>query len=696
MEMVADIGRYLDGRLASSATRRGAPGPGGRELLGRLVGAVDARVPYDAPVLDATLQHDAKMGAGAGYEIFAARWPVLDGMDAEGLLLRPRGTARAYVVALPDADQTPEALARGFARRLAESGCLVLIPTMIDRADTHSGNPAIRYTNQPHREFIHRMAYEMGRHIVGYEAQKVMAAVDWMARQPKAPIAVAGYGEGVIVALIAAALDPRIDAALVSGYFQARGKVVWKEPLYRNIWSQLEHFGDAELAGLIAPRPLVVEASAHPEIGGPPPEREGRRGAASGAITTPPLSDVRSEVERAARYPGVRARLVEGGPGGEAALAALLEAMSLGLAADGGPARFGGYAPNTGARLERQFRQMVEFTQKLMRLSEFKRKQYMSRLEPRDLDKFRQGVEAYRAEFWSESQGKMPPPTEALAAETRPIYDTPAYRGYEVSIPVWNGISAYGILLLPKDLKPGERRPVVVCQHGLEGRPQDVVQAGDERTRGIYRNFAAELAERGFIVFAPQNPYIGMETFRILMRKANPVKLSLFSFIIGQHERIIDWLETLPMVDKSRIGFYGLSYGGKTAMRVPAVVTRYALSICSGDFNEWVWKVVSTDYPFSYMFTQEYDMLEFNLGHTFNYAEMAMLIAPRPFMVERGHADGVGIDEWVSAEFAKVRRFYAYLGLPERTEIEYFKGPHQVHGVGAYDFLHKHLAWPKR
>ena len=48
-------------------------------------------------------------------------------------------------------------------------------------------------------------------------------------------------------------------------------------------------------------------------------------------------------------------------------------------------------------------------------------------------------------------------------------------------------------------------------------------------------------------------------------------------------------------------------------------------------------------------------MPEWNLGHTFNYAEMAALIAPRPFMVERGHNDGVGIDEMVAYEYAKVR-----------------------------------------
>ena len=40
------------------------------------------------------------------------------------------------------------------------------------------------------------------------------------------------------------------------------------------------------------------------------------------------------------------------------------------------------------------------------------------------------------------------------------------------------------------------------------------------------------------------------------------------------------------------------------------------------------------------------------------YAEMAALIAPRPFMVERGHFDGVAPDETVAYEFAKVRHLY--------------------------------------
>jgi len=126
-------------------------------------------------------------------------------------------------------------------------------------------------------------------------------------------------------------------------------------------------------------------------------------------------------------------------------------------------------------------------------------------------------------------------------------------------------------------------------------------------------------------------------------------------------------------------------------MRVPPVEPRYKVVICSGDFNEWLWKITSVDEPFSYVYTREYEILEWDLGHTFNYFEMAAMIAPQPFMVERGHNDGVGIDEWVSFEYAKVRRLYAQLGIPEKTEIEYFMGPHQIHGVGTFAFLRKHL-----
>jgi hypothetical protein len=293
--------------------------------------------------------------------------------------------------------------------------------------------------------------------------------------------------------------------------------------------------------------------------------------------------------------------------------------------------------------------------------------------------------------------GKLPAPTLPINARTRLSYDEPKWRGYEVTLDLYPDVFAYGILLVPKDLKKGERRPVVVCQHGLEGRPQDVVNP--TKKTPYYNSFGAQLADRGYIVYAPQNPYIGQDKFRVLQRMANPLSLSLFSFIVRQHERTLDWLVGLPFVDPKRMAFYGLSYGGKTAMRVPAILPRYCLSICSGDFNEWIWKNISVDFRISYIFSGEYEMYEFDLGNTYNYAEMANLIAPRPFMVERGHDDGVGIDEWVAYEYAKVRRLYAKLGLADRTAIEFFVGGHMINGKGTFAFLDRHLRWaanPKR
>jgi len=251
-------------------------------------------------------------------------------------------------------------------------------------------------------------------------------------------------------------------------------------------------------------------------------------------------------------------------------------------------------------------------------------------------------------------------------------------------------VIAYGVLLVPRNILPNEKRPCVVFQHGLEGRPKDVIE-GDHYA---YHDVAAKLVEQGYIVFAPQNLYIFEDRFRTLQRKSNLLGKTLFSTIISQHQQITDWLSTLPQLDSSRIAFYGLSYGGKSAMRIPALVPNYCLSICSADFNDWVWKNASTTSPYSYVWTGEYEIFEFGLGQKFNYAEMATLIAPRPFMVERGHFDGVAPDERVALEFAKVKHLYAAkLGIANDACIEWFVGPHTVNGQGTFQFLADKLGW---
>lgn len=679
-----------------------------------IIGAVDERLRPRAIEWVATSAQPALIAEGAGYKVYTVRWPVFPGVFGEGLLLEPNGPPAARIVALPDAGWSPEMLAglaagvppgAQFARRLAEQGCQVLIPVLIDRKSVWTGLPGVRRSNIPHREFLYRMSFEVGRHIIGYEVQKALAAVDYFEAENaerRAPIGVAGYGEGGLLALYAAALDTRIEAVLVSGYFDSR-QAVARETIDRDVWGLLREFGDAEIASLIAPRGLVIEASRGPEISGPPAAGgDVRDYAASGRLESPAIESVRAEFERAKPF---FARLGAAGklrlaapavPGSDEALRAFLEALGV-------PSRLGEPATpprdlranfDPTPRLKRQFDQLVAHTQRLVDESPRARAEFWARADDSSPERWRETTAFYRDYIWNEVIGRMPGPGQPPSPRSRQIYDEPKFSGYEVTLDVWRDVFAYGILLVPKDLKPGERRPVVVCQHGLEGRPSDLTDPKVDHP--AYRQYAVKLVEQGFIVYAPQNPYIGEDRFRTIQRKAHPLKLALFSFIIGQHRRTLDWLKSLPYVDASRIGFYGLSYGGKTAVRVPPFLDDYALSICSADYNEWVWKTTSTTAPYSYLFTREYDMYEFNFANVVNYAELAALMAPRPFMVERGHNDGVAPDEWVAYEFAKVRRFYdSKMKMPRHARIEFFEGPHTINGQGTFEFLREHLRWPR-
>lgn len=685
-----------------------------------IIGAVDPRV---AP---SRFEDLSDLPATGHYQIRQVRWAVLPGMTAEGLLLTPAKGSTATAIVIPDARWSPEELCGAvpgdakplstLPQQLVESGFRVLIPTLFSRDDEFSGNPQIAMTNQTHREWVYRSAFEVGRHVLGYEVQKVLAAVDLLKAtgDAKYPLIVAGIGDGGQLALYSAALDHRIDAALVSGYFQPR-EGVWQEPIDRNIWGQLTEFGDAQIAGMIAPRPLIIEACAVPETEGPLAVKQGRRGgAAPGQIKVADPAAVQSEFSKAkVIYEQLKVadhiRLVTSGADGRgtatsaAAVAALAETAHHKIAAAVASPAVRLSAPvNKSAVQQRQVNEAIEYTQKTLRHSYKTRDKLFAQADRSSVDKYVASSEALRDHVYKELIGKLPDPTMPINPRTRKILEEKEYTGYEVVLDTYPDVIAAGILLLPTDLKAGEKRPVVVCQHGLEGVPMDTITGPGSPGYPPYKAFSAELAKRGFIVYAPQNCYRGRDLFRTLQRKSNPLGRSLFTYIIPQHLVTLRWLASLPNADKDRLAFYGLSYGGKTAVRVPPMLPPrandpgYCLSICSADYNEWVTKNASTDLPFSYVFTNEYEIFEWNMAHVANYAELSLLMTPRPFMVERGHDDGVGIDEWVAFEYAKVRRHYNKLGLGDKTEIEFFNGPHTINGQGTYDFLHRHLKWPKK
>jgi len=732
--MVEGISRFLDRKTAEiSADRRrrweAMVKPGFKEAEAlrqklRTALGMSLRAKRRPPELEliGTTRESSRHAETERWTADAVRWGSLLDIHGEGLLLRPKKPSNVCIVAIPDSSQTPEmicGLTSGlppesqFARHFADCGATVLVPNLVNKNDRFSGNNTIgRHAKQPHREWIYRQSFELGRHLLGYETEKVIAAVDHFGLQAHDAhrTYVVGHGEGGLIALYAAALAEDVAGAYVGGVFEDRSSV-WSQPIWRNVFGLLRDFDDAEVSALIFPRPLFVDhvSLERPHHGA----WRSEAGATPGVISTPSERSFFTATKQATKYAQAIA------PQGKTVFA------TFSVTADDaknrpdvqrlcpGLERFGELIGLTIDRRvappnpfeffedlqERVVTELTDATQQAYRDSERIRKELWKDNDPKKIrvDNWRASVASLRTQFRTEVIGefddsKLPPNPRA-----RKLRETPNWVMHEVVLDVWPEVFVWGYLLLPKDLKEGERRPVVVCQHGLEGLPEDTV-ADDPKHSGFgpYQAFSARLADRGFIVFAPHNPYRGHDKFRVLQRKANPLGRSLFSIIVAQHEVITDWLAGLPFVDPARIGFYGLSYGGKTAMRVPALVDRYCLSICSADFNDWIRKNVVVDDAHSYMYTGEYEMPEFNLGRTFNYAEMAALIAPRPFMVERGHHDGVAPDEWVAYEFAKVRRLYAELHIPERTEIEFFLGPHQIHGAGTYEFLHRHLNWPKR
>jgi len=214
-----------------------------RGELRRLLGVVDPRVTQVASVAGlasavgaaGTWGFEGQSGGG----LRRVRWPVLSGVTAEGLLLVP-ARIRGAVVLLPDAAWTPEMLcgvsagaevSQGVVSRLAAVDLLV---------------PWLRS--------------ELGDGVSG-----------------ELPIGVGGVGEGGRIALAAAAVDERICSCWVAGYFQQR-EGLWQEPLDRNVWRMLTEFGDAEQAGMVAPRRLVLEACRVPEFGGVKETSPGRVG----------------------------------------------------------------------------------------------------------------------------------------------------------------------------------------------------------------------------------------------------------------------------------------------------------------------------------------------------------------------------------------------------------------------------------
>ncbi len=697
---------YWDRDLSSPEAYNASVEPN-RASFRSILGAIDEREPV-------SMEKIKKISETDDYIIYEVRWPVLKEVlprpalqywpeldvprkiFGEGLMLVPKGTPKGYAIAVPDADQNPEDLTglslgteenSQFARRLAENGFTVVVPVIIDRTTRWS-----RGTNRPSRSWIYSQAHEMGRTVAGYEVQKMEAVVDWFATQAgsAAKIGIAGYGEGGLLALYTAALDTRVDATLISGYFAPREEI-WKEPIYRNIWGLLYEFGDAELASMIAPRSLVVEYSKGPDYTGE--LNEGKKIEPPGRLWTPYFDEIQSEFDRINTLvkPGFGTRkLIYKSTGARVPFGsekAVNQFMK--MLGHSRPVELSDEIPadnrknfDPAARMGRMVEQMVGHTQLLLRDSEYVRKEFDGTIK--DQEKLREF-------FKRELTGWVDDDFLPMNVRTKKFDDQPGYVCYDVLMDVLPDVELWGILCIPKDIEPGEKRPVIVLQHGRGGYPTTALGEGSG-----YYEVGRVLADRGFVVFTPFGNWTGETRFRWIDRIAKPSRTGLWSTVGRQHQQLIGWFKTLPFVDPSRIAIYGKSIGGQAASLVASMIPEYALSINCAYFNESARKESSIYYTTSFVYHVDSEMPMWNRGHTLEYAEMAnRLIFPRPFMVEHGRQDGIALPEWVEHEYAKVKEHYERMGKGDLTVLDLHDGGHIINGDVSFPFLHKHLNWPE-
>jgi dienelactone hydrolase len=266
------------------------------------------------------------------------------------------------------------------------------------------------------------------------------------------------------------------------------------------------------------------------------------------------------------------------------------------------------------------------------------------------------------------------------------VADLPGHKAYRVWLSAFEGVSAYGILLVPKT---GQKHPALICIHGMAGTPEGV--CGLTEHSDYHHRFGFQAVERGYVVFAPLDMNSGARR-RWLDRKALLEGERLQGIEQFKIERVVDYLSSRPEVDRTRIGAYGISWGGRTTMYLAALDRRIKACAISGHFNDLIPKMVqpSTNYTAFIETSEDYAFFpkQFQL---FNEVDIVSLICPRAVFIEQGRQDRVA--HWRDSQrvFESVKKIYERLGIGDRAEYSIFDGPHEIHGAEAFAFLDRFL-----
>lgn len=180
------------------------------------------------------------------------------------------GGARALVglAANPAEAEQLRTLNTDYARQLVRRGFLVVAPVQRGFAERMEA-PPLRDDSKPLWPSSCRAvavnALLLGTTLLGLRVWDVMRLIDYLRARPEpltAGIGCVGLSGGGTVALFSAALEPRITCVVVSGYLNTfRDSLMAIDHCLCNYVPGILRYAEmADVAGLIAPRPLLVES----------------------------------------------------------------------------------------------------------------------------------------------------------------------------------------------------------------------------------------------------------------------------------------------------------------------------------------------------------------------------------------------------------------------------------------------------
>jgi len=260
------------------------------------------------------------------------------------------------------------------------------------------------------------------------------------------------------------------------------------------------------------------------------------------------------------------------------------------------------------------------------------------------------------------------------------------------------GLSTPAYLLTPDGADGSTPTIVALAGHGfgvadIVGlRPDGSEQAPGES--GYHKAFAVALAQRGFVVIAPE--LLGFGELRLArdIKPDNPgvsscnaistmlmmVGRTMAGARVNQARRCIDALAELgygaPPVAM------GISGGGLVCAYFAALDERVRACCVSGFANTFRGCFLAMHHCV--------DCYQPDLLRIAEMPDLLSLIAPRPMIWEAGESDPIfPIDAVMDAERI-VRRVYDEYGRGGDFAVDRFPKDHQIHGVAAYDFLWKY------